>query len=174
MKFVKILWQYDDYDLPRIMELQEDITNLDELKMILEAQDEGKNKVLAITNYIPQKQYLNLYIEMSAVHADHRPMLMLSLSNSRNEQLGNRWAKIKTFGGKHEANEMIFDVIRTSTHESLVREEGTKLYFQEFITNNKGRYNSILEIISGIFQCVNFNIPEEDRLKMVLTEIGEN
>ena len=171
MKYVKILWQFDDYDLPRIMELQNDITNLDELKMILEAGAEGKNKVLTITHYTPKKQYLNLYIEMSEVHTGHRPMLMLSLSEDRNEKVGVNWAIINAFGIKHEANEMIFDVIRTSTstHESLVKEDNTKLYYQEFTTDN-----SILEIISGISRCVNFNIPEEDRIKMVLTEIGEN
>jgi len=176
MKYVKILWQYDDYALPHIMELQDDIKNLDELKMILESGAVGKNKVLAITHYIPKRKYLNLYIEVITGQPDHRPMLMLSLSVDRNEKVGDNWAIINAFGIKHEANEMIFDVIRTSTstHESIVKEDNTKLYFQEFTTDNKGRYNSILEIISGIMTCINFNIPESDRSKAALMEISEN
>lgn len=171
--YLKILWQFDDYDLPRVLEPNEDIQNLEDLKTILEAAANGKNKVLSITNILPEKLYLNLYIDVSLAKEDHHPMLMLSLSKCCNEQLGENWALMYT-SLRHEANMLIFDVIRCSAFESILKEEGSRLYFQEFLTTKKGQHNSILHLLAGIIQCVRFNIPKEDRTKAALMEIGEN
>ena len=130
-RFVKISWDSDAGDLPRVMQLDNTIDNDDDLKMILQAR--GKNRVLKITEYIPKPMYLILYVGVNVKKHDCVNTLFLHLSPTCNEKYGNSRAMIKNFG-KFTDCELIYDVIRCTLHDYIVKEEDNTVYFEEFVT----------------------------------------
>ena len=173
-RYVKIKWEKDAGDLPRIMELDENIENA-ELKEIIEAKAE--NRVLNITDYTPKPQYLILYVGMSIKRHGFANTLFLCLTPTCTEKYGDSLAMLKNFG-KHKECELIYDAIRRTLNNFIVNEEGDHtLYFEEFVRDCRGESVSILTILIGIFQSFTYHISDEDHVKAMcqrLTETWEN
>lgn len=174
-KYVKIQWETPDYELPRLMILDEAIDNDEELHQIIQAK--AKSKLVSVTKYQPKPQYLIIYVAEETNNRRTYPVLMLHLSHTCTEKYGKSIAMIKNFG-RHLESEHIYDVIRWTMYEYILREEGEHtLYFREFIKNCKGEYFSILQLLLGIYTCFDFNIENKQYTKDMiqrLTEVWEN
>ncbi|MEI6899636.1 MAG: hypothetical protein WCL00_07150 [Bacteroidota bacterium] len=174
-KYLRIEWEKEAGDRPRIMELDPLIENNDELRMILEAK--AKNRVVSITDFVPVEKYLLLYVGVDIGRGGFKDTLFLHLSPTCTEKYGESLALVKNFGKFIEC-EQIYDVIRCTLYEFIVREEGQHtMYFQEFVTNYKGEYLSILSVLIGIFQSFTYHVSDKDHRTAMfqrLTEVWEN
>ena len=173
-KYVKIQWQGDEGDLPRIMELDNTI-EITELKEIIEAK--AKNRVLQISEYTPEPLYLILYVGMREKRKGYTNTLFLHLSPTCSEKYEESLAMIKNFG-KFTECEHIYDIIRCTLHDYIVSEEdNTTMYFEEFVIDCRGQFISILQALVGIFQCFDSSISNKDYKNAMfqrLTETWEN
>ncbi|MCX6244686.1 MAG: hypothetical protein NTU98_08275 [Bacteroidetes bacterium] len=160
--------------MPRIMLMDETI-DLMELVEIIQAK--AKNRVISITEFEPTEKYLLLYVGMDIIRGGFKNTLFLHLSNTCTEKYGSSLALVKNFG-KFRENDLIYDAIRCTLNEFIVREEGQHtMYFQEFITDSNGEYLSILKVIIGIFQSFSYHISDKDHKTAMfqrLTEFWEN
>ena len=173
-RFVKITWDSDAGDLPKVMQLDNTIDNDDDLKMILQAR--GKNRVLKITEYTPKPLYLILYVGVIIKKHDCINTLFLHLSPTCSEEYGTSRVMIKNFG-KFTESELIFDSIRCTLHDYIVKEDDNTIYFEEFVTNSGGETISILGILLGIHQAYEYQITDKEHKKAMfqrLTEVWEN
>ena len=169
-RYVKINWRNGDHEVPRIMQLHKCIDIDDDFREILEAR--GNNKILSIREYKPKSKYLILSLGVANDNSGQQQTLILALSDTYNHTNENATIMLKNFG-KFEENELIFDEIRIAYNESLLKEEGDKLYFQEFMTDCRGQLNSILGLIIGLFQCSSYYLNDKTNLQ-ALTQTNDN
>jgi hypothetical protein len=152
-------------------------STIEEAELIEIIQAKAKNRVISVTEYQPKPKYLTLYLGVIFNGGKYENALILTLSETSSEKFGNALAMIKCFG-KFVENELVYDSIRCTLHGEIVKEVGENtLYFQEFFTNCKGRYNSILEILGGIFKCFSYHVEDKTHIKAMcqrLTEVCEN
>ena len=174
-RYLKIVWENNDHDFPRIMPLDNTIENDDDLRDILQAK--AKSKLISVTEFEPEPLYLILYVGVNIKRHGFKQTLILHLTKTCTEKYSCSLAMVKNFG-KFTECEYIYDVIRCTLYEFIVKEEGQHtLYFEEFIANSKGEYISILQVLVGIFQCFAINIGDRERTKaaiQALTEVWEN
>jgi hypothetical protein len=166
-RYIKIDWEadYDDEPLPRILQLDANVDNDDDLKMVLQAK--AHCTIKSITEFVPEQEYLILYIDIR--HNQHLPMLMLVRTKNFCEKVGHNWTVLKSFG-QHQESQLIFDKARSIGYDSIIREEDNRIYFQEFVKNCQGQINSVLELIAGIIQSFNYYCSED----LKKSEISKN
>ena len=72
-RYIKLNWQgeYSYEPLPRILQLDKNVENDDELKLILQAR--GQCKLNSIKEFVPKPQMLILYLDIS--QGQDSPML---------------------------------------------------------------------------------------------------
>jgi len=173
-KYLRIEWEKEAGEFPRVMQLDQTI-DMAELVEIIEAK--AKNHVISISEYEPTEKYLLLYVGMHIGKGEFKNTLFLHLSSSCTEKYGESLALLKNFG-KFKECDLIYDAIRCTLYEFIVREEKQHtMYFQEFITNYKGEYLSILQVIIGIFQSFSYHITDKDHKTAMfqrMTETWEN
>ena len=174
-RYLKIVWENNNHDFPRIMPLDDTIENDSDLVDILQAR--AKSKLISVTEYEPEPKFLILYIGLNVKRHGFKRTLFLHLTESCTEKYDCSLAMLKNFGRFSEC-EYIYDVIRCTLYEFIVKEKGQHtLYFEEFIPNTKGEYISILQVLVGIFQCFAINIGDRERTKaaiQALTAVWEN
>jgi hypothetical protein len=164
-RYIKIEWQGDDYNVPRIMGLSRSLDIDDDLKEIVEAR--GKKKVKSITEYTPTAKYLILHLYINFNKPNDRPKMILSMTETCNHKYGDSMILLKNFG-KYVECEEVFDLIRCSHYDSIEMEDTNRLYFAEFLKNCNGQQNSILKLIGEIFNCFDYYLPEKYRQKFDL------
>lgn len=169
-RYIKIDWRFDDHDVPRILPLDQNIDVDEDLKMIL--QGKSGNIVLRIEEFDPKPMRLALYVTKIADNEEHRPALILILSDSATGRETDNLILIHDFG-RFSQNQEIFDICRVSGSNSLVQEEPNKLIFNEFIKDCRGQLNSVIELIAGIVTCVDFNISEAERKDAAIQTLSE-
>jgi hypothetical protein len=152
------------------MELDSNIEVDEDLKLILEGR--SGNTVLSIEEFDPKPMYLKLYLTKSMERSDS-PTLLLILSETGNDSEDTGLFLIHNFGKFKECHE-IFDTIRVSGQRSIIAEEPSKLMFREFVMDCSRQFNSILELMQGIFNCFEYNLTAEDRKQAELQSFSEN
>ncbi len=158
--YIQIIWRFDDFDLPRVLFVEDNIGE-DDLVEIVESK--SANKVLEISQFTPPKYLLRLYVGLLQDSIGNHPVLIISLSSDFLE-LFEDVLKVELLYcfGRYQDNVLIWDTIRMHAQQILLREEGTRLYFQEREEQND---LTILQLIHDIFQIFHQQISGEEQWK---------
>jgi hypothetical protein len=160
--YIQIVWCYDDFDLPRVLFLEDDIGKNDLVEIV---ESKSANKVLEISQFNPKAMFLSLYVGTLREIMGSLPVLILSISPTPIQQFEDvtNVERLHCFG-RFKENMLVLDSVRIHGQQCLVREEGTILYFQE-LTDVTGKTHSLLQLIQGIFHAFKEHVSQEDHQK---------
>jgi hypothetical protein len=162
MKCIKIEWDGNDCDLPRLIELQDNEVLNDDLTRRLEGNSHSKIKNLEW--YTPRPKYLLVGVRSISTKRGFKLALVVELTTTitdLNFGIINIYPRLPN-------HEFVFDILRVEFHQYVVQ-NGNCLYFEEY-QSYKGRTISILQILDGLCQTLNNSVETIDYLRADLVQ----
>ncbi|MFZ4523580.1 MAG: hypothetical protein ACOYNC_17895 [Bacteroidales bacterium] len=159
---MKIEWDGNDKDLPRLIEIDDNEVLNDELTQRLEGN--SHTKIKNVEWYTPKPKYLLVGVRSINTKRGFKLVLVVELTTTivdLNLGIINIYPRLPN-------HEFVFDILRMEFHQYVVQ-KGNCLYFEEF-QSYKGRNISILKILDGLCQTLTNSIESEDYLRTDLLQ----